>query len=1040
MKMNATYGFVKYLKTIKVILIFSLLPLLAAFSGQTVFSQVTGTVISLSENQPLPGANIVIKGSTAGVVTDLDGRYTIDASSGDVLVFSFMGYLAQEIAVGDQTEINVILEEDIMQLEEIVVTGYGTVKKADLTGSVSVINPEDIAGMPVTRSDLLLQGRTAGVEVTRATGAPGGAVRIRIRGVHSLNAGNDPLIVIDGYAGGELSSINPNDIERIDILKDASALAIYGSRATNGVILVTTKSGKSGKPKVDFSYSHSFQQISKEIEVFDNWEWTRYANETMKNDGSTRTLFPSRRYPYSPDDSSPSYDSIDWTTNWADEVYRLGQTDEYQLSFSGGSEKINYYISANYYDEQGVVKGSDFNRISARANIYAQVNDWISAGMNTQATRRQFYGEVGFWSGAGVSQRLLTAPPFLKPYDEDGNFTIDYFSGVPQDNPLAQAIGPINNLRRDNIMVNLFTELEPLRNLKLKISVGTNRINRRHGNVFDSKTLTGQNRDGYARLSNYTTNSILQENTLSYSKAFNSWEFNVLGGYTWQKYERESLYMTTDGYLSDGFMFSFHQLGNGTPVDHTTGKSEHSYESFLGRANISFLDRYLITINGRIDGSSKFAKNNKYAAFPSGAIAWKLHNESFMEAVRPIFNEIKIRASYGLVGNAAIGSYQSLASFVTTKGVVDNIEVPAVIPLTVANDNLTWETTSELDIGIDLGILANRITLNADYYQKRTYDLLFREPFPRISGYANILTNIGEVENKGIELLLHTVNISGRDFSWTTDFNFSQNKNKIVELVGDEPMIPFINATMDGPLKGYLNYLIEGQPVSSFVGFIYEGVYRTEEEAAIDGKKIGNSKYKDLSGDGVFKEADDYTVIGSAFPDFIWGLNNIFRYKGFDLGIFIRSSVRGNIYNMTRQHLEILNGVTNASKEMLNRTRFDDETGEWIFTDIQKTSAFNQNLRTDRFVEEGTFIRLENVYLAYNLPQRWLSRIHVKDLQVYVSGQNLLLWTDYKGYDPETSKYKPGDSEGGGNDVIFGIDEGMYPRTRSISLGVKLGL
>ncbi|MCK5461662.1 MAG: TonB-dependent receptor, partial [Bacteroidales bacterium] len=422
-------------------------------------------------------------------------------------------------------------------------------------------------------------------------------------------------------------------------------------------------------------------------------------------------------------------------------------------------------------------------------------------------------------------------------------------------------------------MVNLFTELEPLRNLKLKISVGTNRINRRHGNVFDSKTLTGQNRDGYARLSSYTTNSILQENTLSYSKAFNSWDFNVLGGYTWQKYETESLYMTTDSYLSDGFMFSFHQLGNGTPVDHNTGKSETAYESLLGRANVSILDRYLITITGRIDGSSKFAKNEKYAAFPSGAIAWKLHNESFMESIRPIFNEIKIRASYGLVGNAAIAPYQSLASFVTTKGVVDNVEVPSVIPLTVANDNLTWETTAELDIGIDLGILMNRITLSADYYQKLTYDLLFREPFPRISGYANILTNIGEVENKGIELLLHTVNISGRDFSWTTDFNFSQNKNKIVELVGDEPMIPFINATMDGPLKGYLNYLIEGQPVSSFVGFIYEGVYRTEEEAAIDGKKIGNSKYKDLSGDGVFKEADDYTIIGSAFPDFIWGLN-----------------------------------------------------------------------------------------------------------------------------------------------------------------------
>ena len=1040
MKMNATYGFVTYLKTVRAIFVCSLILALTAFSGQDVHSQVTGTVISLSDNEPLPGANVVIKGSTAGVVTNLDGRYNIEASSEDILVFSFVGYIPQEIAVGDQTEINVILEEDIMQLEEIVVTGYGTVKKADLTGSVSVINPEDVEGMPVTRSDLLLQGRSAGVEVTQASGAPGGAVRVRIRGVHSLNAGNDPLVVIDGFAGGELSSINPNDIERIDILKDASALAIYGARATNGVILVTTKSGKKGKSQVDFSYSHSFQTISKDIEVFDNWEWTRYVNEAMKNDGSTRTLFPSRRYPYSPDASSPSYDSIDWTTNWADEVYRTGHVDEYQLSFSGGSEKINYYISANYFDQQGIVQGSEFNRVSARANIYSQVTDRITAGMNTQATRRQYYGEVGFWSGAGVSNSVVTSSPFLKPYDEEGNFMIDYFSGVPTDNPLAQAIGPLNDLRRDNIMMNLYTEIEFIRNLKLKISVGTDLINRRHGNVFDSKTLTGQNRDGYARLSNYTDNSLLQENTLSYSKTFDFMEFSILAGYTWQKYETESLYMTTDHYLSDGFMFDFHQMGNGTPVDHTTDKSETAYESFLGRLNISILDRYLITLNGRVDGSSKFAKNNKYAPFPSGAVAWKLHNEPFMEAIRPIFNEIKIRGSYGLVGNAAISPYQSLASFVTTKGVVDNVEVPAVIPLTVANDNLTWETTAELDIGADLGILANRITVSFDYYKKHTYDLLFREPFPRISGYANILTNIGEVENKGIELLLHTVNISTRDFSWSTDFNFSRNRNKIIDLVGDEPMIPVINATMDGPLKGYLNYMIEGQPISTFVGFIYDGVYKTEEEAAVDGKRIGNAKYKDLSGDGVFKEADDYTVLGSAFPDYIWGMNNVFRYRGFDLGIFIRASVKGNIYNMTREYLESLNGVTNGSKEMLNRTRYDEETEEWIFTDIPKASAFNQNLRDSRYVEEGTFVRMENAYLAYNLPSKWLNRIFVKSLQLYVSGQNLLLWTDYKGYDPETSKYKAGDSEGGGTDTIFGIDEGTYPRTRSVSVGVKVTL
>ncbi len=1028
------------IRTVRRTVFYILVTICVALSGHSVFSQVTGTVRSSTDNNSLPGANIIIKGTTTGTVTDLDGHYTINASAEDVLVYSYMGYLPKEVTVGEQKEINVVLIEDIMQMEEIVVTGYGTVKKVDLTGSVSVINPDDIEGMPITRSDLLLQGRSAGVEVTQASGAPGGAVRIRIRGVHSINAGNDPLIVIDGFAGGELSSINPNDIERIDILKDASALAMYGARATNGVILVTTKGGQSGKPRVDFSYSHSFQTISKNIEVFDNWDWTRYANESMKNDGSTRTLFPSRRYPYSPDGSSASYDSINWSTNWADEVYRQGHVDEYQISFAGGSDKISYYISGNYYKHAGIVKGSDFDRISTRINIDAQANDWIRAGTNMQATRRQYYGEVGFWSGAGVSQSVLTSSPFLKPYDEEGNFMIDNFSGVPADNPLAAAIGPINDLRRDNYMVNLFTELEPIKNLKLKISFGVDKIDRRHGNVFDSRTIIGQTRDGYARLSNYSQTSVLQENTLSYNKSFSFMEISLLAGYSWQKYEYEELYMTTDHYLSDGFMFSFNQLGNGTPVDHTTGKSEWAYQSFFGRANINILDRYLLTLNTRVDGSSCFAKNNKYGFFPSGAIAWKLHKESFMEPLTSIFNEIKLRASYGMVGNAAISPYQSLASFVTTDGVLDNKKVPAVIPQTVANDNLTWESTAELDVGVDLGVLQNRITLSFDYYKKRTYDLLYKEPFPRISGYANILTNIGEVENKGFELLLHGVVISKTNFSWSADFNFSRNRNKIIDLVGDDPMIPVINADMDGALKGYLNYLVVGEPISTFVGFEYDGVYTSEEEATIDGKRIGNAKYKDLSGDGVFKEADDYTIIGSAFPDYIWGLNNIFRYKNWDLGIFLRANIGSEIYNVTRQYIENGDGVTNCSKEMMNRTHIDKESGEWIFTDIPKYSALNQTLRTDRFLEDGTFVRLENIYLAYNLPIKWLSKIFVKDLQIYLSGQNLLLWTDYKGYDPETSKYKPGDSEGGGNDAVFGIDEGTYPRTRSITLGVKLGL
>lgn len=1008
-----------------------LLFLLLIFCGNIIAQQTyRGQVKDGESGESLIGVTIIVKDKDIGTTTDLDGNYVIDAQPGDILEFTFIGYTDQTVKLGVDSEVNVILPLNVNALDEVVVVGYGLTKKKDLTGSVSTIRPDEIEGMPVASSELLLQGRSSGVEVMRNDGAPGSGLRIRIRGVNSINSGNDPLVVVDGFLGGNLDQINPNDIERIDILKDASALAIYGARASNGVILVTTKSGKEGNFGINLSYSKSYQDITKKIDVLGSQDYGYFVNEAYQNDGDVRPypIIGSRRFPIRPED-------IDYNVDWHDEVYRQGSIDDYQLSFSGATEKISYFISGGYFDQAGIVLNSDYKRYNARVNLRGYAKEWLEVGTNMVLSRKEYLGENGLFNGAGISNQILGYSPLFEPRDTSGNWLYDRLA-VPQDNPLAVATIPVplSELKQDYLNPKFYGNFTFLPSLTLKVSGGFEYGTRRHGQAFLQESIRGSNitsltgNNGQAWVNTNESLRFLNENVLTFSNTFfNKHSVTALAGYSRENSQFESYSASVTGFVSDAAMFGYHALNNGDQINSAnSGFSTRAFESFFGRLNYDFGDKYAMTINGRYDGASVFAKGNKFAFFPSAAIAWKLHNEQFMQNV-PFVSEAKIRVSYGRIGNAEIPAFSSLSRFVSSNGVLNNnITTIVFVPATVANPNLTWETTTQLDLGIDLGLMQDRFTITADFYDKVTDDLLLAVDFPATSGFRRGLSNVGSVSNRGFELSLYSRNLTGA-LTWSTNFNFSRNRNKILSLSEDVDRIFVGNAVVATALNTNLNILQVGQPISTYYGLVYDGVVTEADTEA----ELGRAKYKDIDGEAG-ELLNDRTIIGSAFPDYLWGMTNNFSFAGFDLGIFLQASSGADLYNLTRQRLETLNPSSNISQEAYdNRTRKVD--GEYVFTDIPRASAFNQMRPSSRFIEDGSFIRLQNVSLSYTLPQPLTKRMNLNKLTIYASGQNLYLWTNYKGYDPEVTRFK-------GSDTQLGIDDGSYPNVRGYTFGIKLGL
>lgn len=978
---------------------------------------ISGKVVD-SNNEALIGVSVNIKGTNRGTVTDAAGNYQINVNDqAAVLVFSYLGFEQMAVTVGSQKVVNVTLISDQKALSEVVVIGYGGVRKSDVTGSVSSIRSKDLTAFPSSGVQQAIQGRSAGVSVQATNGDPGGGYKIRIRGGTSINASSDPLFVVDGFAGAILPP--SEDIEAIEILKDASATAIYGSRGANGVIIISTKRGKSGKPRIEFSTSYSGQKEINRLNLLSGSQFTDYIKEI-----------------------NPAYVGGGENTDWQDLIFRQGNISNSQLSFSGGNDGVKYYISGNYYNQDGIIINSGFKRFSITSNLDFQATRWLKVGLNLFARSSQTDGVrtqegSGGASNTGVVASAFKFGPDLPVMLPDGTFSIAKI-GDPHDNPFALASELENNTKGGLYQYNFFADFDVIKNLKFKATFGAFSNGDRNGNFTPTTLNAGKLVGGDGSINQRNRQSYLTENFFTYSNTFSTkHNVTVLGGVSYQKFINEDFGARSQSFLSNSV--SFRNLGGGAiTLLGNSSLTESQLASAYSRLNYNFDDRFLLTFNARYDGSSNFSKNNKWAFFPSGALAWNMHNEKFMQNINNI-SSFKWRVSYGLTGNQAINPYQTLAGFSSVFTVIGNVPVNAVRPTAIANDDLKWETTAQQNLGIDVGLLKNRITITADYYKSITSDLLFSVPLPQYSGYSNQLKNIGKIENKGFEFTLGTKNITGA-FNWSTDFNISFNRNKVLELPNGNDIL-YANAPGHMIGIGQTSQILRvGQPIGSFFGWIYDGVYQTGDTFKTGGgfeQVAGGENFKDISGkkdsnglplyepDGIINN-DDRAIIGDPNPKFIYGINNDFSFKNLDLNVFFQGSEGNDMLSYTLLELETISGRNNATTEALNRW-----TPANTNTNIPKASLTRSQRTSSRFIFDGSYIRLKNISLGYTLQKNTLSTLKIQSLRVYVSAQNIFTSTKYRGYDPEVN-YRS-------SNLNAGVDYASYPNAKSVTAGINVG-
>ncbi|MDP5229505.1 MAG: TonB-dependent receptor [Cellulophaga sp.] len=983
--------------------------ILIGTAGYSQQKTIKGSVISSSDGIGVPGVNVVEKGTTNGTTTDFDGNYTISAANNATLVFSSIGFITQEQSVSGKSTLKVTLVEDVSALDEIVVVGYGSQKKSDITGSVSSVSSKDINAFPVLDAEQALQGRAAGVVVQSNNGGePGAPISVKIRGNTSIGASSGALVVVDGFVGATYPQ--PADIESIEILKDASATAIYGSRGANGVILITTKKGRAGKTTIELNSSYSSQSTSNQLDLLNAEQFATYQRGI-----------------------NPGYVQGPAETDWQDLIFETGNIANHQLSFSGGTEDINFYVSGNYFDQKGVVVNSGFERFSFLTNVDAQVTDKLKLGFNAFGSRSNKDG-VSTQAGSGgrgggdVISIAYRFAPDLGVLNENGENTFNSV-GDDVDNPFAIATERIDETAIDNYRANFYLDYELIENLTFKTTFGFSALNSTRGTFLPSTLrATAGGVGGIAGVANSKTSNILSENYLTYKKEIGKGNLTLLAGYSYQKTKSDFFTAGAQGFISNSVSF-YGLAGGSVPLIPTSSLTETEIQSQFGRLNYDYDDKYLITFTARRDGSSNFAKNEKYAFFPSGAIGWKVSNEEFLKDNKTLSN-LKFRASYGVTGNQAIQPYQSLASFESLYAVVGDQTVNAIVPNQLSNPDLKWESSFQTNIGLDLGLFDNRVSLTLDYYNIDTKDVILGDTsVPEYVGFLNqtTLKNIGEINNKGFEITLTTKNISTNNFSWTTDFNWSRNRNQVVKLVNGDDI--FLDSSPGHFLQDETHILREGQPVGVFYGYDFRGVNQNgtlPSGTAAFTNNLGDEIFSDLDGSGTITGVDR-EIIGDPNPDWTAGLNNTFRYKDFDLGIFFQGSIGGDILNYTA--IELASGGSNATTEVLNAWTPNNTN-----TNVP-SAAVRAKRVTSRFVYDGSFIRLRNLAMGYTLPQNLTENLGLDNIRLSLSGQNLLTITDYPGVDPEVSYQASGNQA---SNVNQGFDYGNYPNIKSVTFSVNL--
>ncbi|MFO7847080.1 MAG: TonB-dependent receptor [Balneolaceae bacterium] len=1011
----------------------SILLLTLPWLSSSLFAQErerTGTVVD-TNGEALVGATIYLEGNQQqGTVTNIDGEFTLSAADDDIFVVSFIGYQTVREEVGDRTNMTITLELDQQMLSDVVVVGYGIQRRSDLTGSIASVSGEEIENQPVASIDGALQGRASGVFVSTPSGTPGAGITMNIRGQTSLTASSQPLYVIDGvpiisedlsglFSGGQstnsLADLNPNDIESIEILKDASATAIYGSRGANGVVLITTKRGESGQAKIGFSMYSGFQEVTNTIDMHSSQEFLRLMDDAARQDNrDLGTNYPenhvSNTWGFDPDDPDLQ------NTNWYDEIFRTSPINNYELNASGGTESTQYFTSLSYFDQEGAQIGTGFERISGRINLDTEINNWLDFGTSLTLNRTIQDRVINDNSLYGVVINSLAGDPLMPVFEEDGSYAdpFNYFGWWMLDNPVLIGEEYKRFTRTTRGIGTIFGVAKISDNLSFRSSMNidyTSLEDEAYTPII-SRESQNANSNGFGTFGTTQDYTWLIENYLSYTNTIrDKHSINGLLGTSFQKSNRDFSSIDAQGFPSDQFL----KLSVASQVTSaSTSGTSWGLASYYFRGNYTYDERYLFTFTGRLDGSSRFGDNFQYGFFPSASFAWNLANESFMEN-QSIFSELKPRVSYGVTGNQeGIGNFASRGLF----GVSDYRSTPSLVPTQLSNADLSWESTKQFDVGVEVGLFDSRVNVSADYFIKNTEDLLLNRLIPGISGFSSVTDNIGEVENKGFEFSVNGAVVSRSDFSWTSSFNISFIRNTVKKL------------EVNNQVLNDSHILTEGEPIGTFNLIDQEGV----------DPQTGNMQWVDLNEDGVI-DSGDKRIVGNAEPDFFGGFGNTFNYKGFDLNMLFQFTVGNDVFNHSRASYENLGWnrldpsgagfmLPDGNNHALADKRWMEPGDE---TDIPRASLSNKNWReySSRWLEDGSYLRLKTLTLGYNFTPDITRRLGMSSLRVYAQGQNLLTFTDYTGLDPEVN-------QNARNPLVAGSDFGTMPQVRTISFGINL--
>jgi TonB-linked SusC/RagA family outer membrane protein len=984
-------------------------------SNQTVISQreITGQVTD-SSGDPLPGVTVVLKGTTNGTITDFDGNYTIQATADDVLVFSFVGMASREVLIGDKRTISITLQDEAIGVDEVVVVGYGVQKRSDITGSVTSVPSDRLGKVPVTNLMHAIEGSTAGLNITQTSSVPGSSGDMQIRGVNSINANTSPFIVLDGIPFfGVTNDINPNDIESIEILKDASAVAIYGTRGTNGVILITTKRGnpQDGKPKITYNGHVGIESIAHKLQPMGPEQYIqKYTDYHVVNGLTQQNVLPNQS---EIENYNLWQDGQFKPVDWLDEATQTGIIQDHSISISGGTDKMQYFVSGGYLDEKGVVKGYQFKRASFRSNIDAKINDYLKIGTSTFFTNNNYDGgRVNFLEATAMS-------PFSKPRDENGNYiTYPMSPELLWENPLL-GLTEDRLDRNMNLTGNGYIEVTPgIPGLKYRMNASyIFNINRKAG--YSGRASNDQS--GTATVDNSQTDNWVIENILSYTKDFDKHHIDFTGLYSAQEVKYFRSWGTSRSFINDALTYYKMSAGVSQSIDSEGNK--YSLLSQMGRLNYSYDSRYLFTFTARRDGYSAFGANtSKYGMFPSVALGWNIANESFMQD-NPVVQQLKLRLSYGTTGNMAIDVNQTQSTAETVQYPFEGTAYTGILNNKLGNANLNWETTTSTNIGVDFSLFDFRVSGSVEAYKTKTDDILLKRNLPGITGYSNIWANLGKMQNIGLDITLKTVNIKTNEFEWTTDFNFSTYRNEILELYGDGK-------------DDVGNRWFIGKPLNSFYDYEKLGIWQQDEDpSGSDPIAIpGDLKFKDqlsidTDGDGVADKADgqitgqeDRVVLGRTDPSWTGGFTNTINYKNFSLRAFFQISHGGLKRNNNLQYADLAfrRNVPSGFEYWTE----ENQSNYW------PSLAAYKNYRGYGFPEDWSYVRLKDVTLSYKVPQSVLNKYQINSLTLFVTGRNLHTWTNWFGWDPEMSYIERGADNWTNN----------YPPIRTISFGVNLTL